>query len=186
MGVNDWLIIIAIIIGPILAVQIQKFVEDAKERKERKMKVFKSLMATRAAPLSPSHVEALNMIDIEFYDSREVREKWRLLLDNFENYPQDLGDPAYQTKLNLCSQKSAELLCDLLYEMARSLGYDFDKVHIMRSAYIPKGYADIVLDQEFIRRGLVGLFMGKVPIPIKIVDSEKEKDEVDDGKELHK
>ena len=180
MGLNDWLVIIAIIIGPILAIQIQKFIEDKKERKKQKMQIFKTLMATRATPLSPLHVEALNMIDIEFYNNKEITEKWKLLLDNFANYPQDTEDPEYQTKLNLCSAKSTELLTDLLYEMGKSLGYNFDKVHLMRGAYIPKGHADIILDQEFIRRSLVGVFLGKIPIPIKIIDSNKEKDKEDD------
>jgi hypothetical protein len=179
MGLNDWLVIIAIIIGPILAIQIQKFIENRKERKKQKMQIFKTLMATRATPLSPLHVEALNMIDIEFYDDKEVKERWKLLLDNFANYPQNTDDPEYKTKLNLRSQRSTELLSDLLFEMARSLGYDFDRVHIMRGAYVPKGHADIILGQEFIRQSLVGLFLGKVPIPVEIIDSKEEKEVVD-------
>ena len=67
MTISDWLVILAIIIAPILAVQIQKFMDHRKEEKERKMHVFRTLMATRAAPLSPLHVEALNMIDIVFW-----------------------------------------------------------------------------------------------------------------------
>ncbi|MFQ6081945.1 MAG: DUF6680 family protein [Candidatus Aminicenantia bacterium] len=176
MNLNDWLIIGAILIGPILAVQIQKFIESRKEKKNRKMQIFKTLMATRANPLSALHVEALNMIDIEFYDNKEIKEAWKLLLNNFANYPKDANAPDYQTKLDLCSQKSTELLADLLSKMAKSLGYDFDKEHIMRGAYIPQGHADIILDQEIIRRSLVGLFLGQVPIPVKII-SEEEKEE---------
>ncbi len=182
MELNDWLIIAAIIIGPILAIQIQKFIEDKKEKRERKMQIFKTLMATRATPLSPLHVEALNMIDIEFYDDKRVREKRKLLLDNFANYPQDPKDPEYQTKLHLCADRSNELLVDLLYEMAKTLGYDFDKVHLKRGAYIPKGHADVILDQEFIRRSLVGLFSGKLPIPIKIIGTEEEENNVENRK----
>ena len=165
----------AIIIGPILAIQIQKFIEDRKEKRNRKMQIFKTLMTTRANPLSISHVEALNMIDIEFYDNKKLKEAWRLLLDNFVNYPKYPNAPDFQTKLDLFSQKSTELLADLLYEMAKSLGYDFDKVHIMRGVYIPKGHTDIFLDQEFIRRSLVGLFLGQIPIPVKIISAEDKK-----------
>ena len=66
MTISDWLVILAIIIAPILAVQVQKILEAIKETKNNKMELFKSLMATRATPLYPKHVEALNMIDIIF------------------------------------------------------------------------------------------------------------------------
>ncbi|CAG1769847.1 hypothetical protein BAC3_00595 [uncultured bacterium] len=77
MTINDWLIIAAMIIAPILAVQIQKFIEARKETKGRKIQIFRTLMATRATPISPSHVEALNMIDIVFY-----KDKKSLILGN--------------------------------------------------------------------------------------------------------
>jgi hypothetical protein len=160
-------------VAPIAAVQIQKYLEIRREKQARKMQAFKTLMATRATPLSPYHVEALNMIDIEFYDNKKITDAWKLLLDNFANYPKDTQDPTFQTKLNSCSEKSKELLTVLLYEMALSLGYSFDKVHLMRGAYIPKGHADIELDQEFIRRSLVGVFLGKLPIPIKVINVEE-------------
>ena len=168
MIVSDWLIIGAIIIGPTLAVQIQKFKESKKEEKERKMRVFKTLMTTRATPLSPYHVETLNMIDIEFYKSKKIKEAWKLLLDNFANYPKDTKAPDFQTKLNFCSERSKELLTDLLYEMAKSLGYDFDKVHLKRGAYIPQGHADIEFDQLLIRQGMVDLLYGKKSLSVDV------------------
>lgn len=173
MTISDWLIIIAIIIAPIAAIQIQKYLENRKEKISRKMHVFKTLMATRATLLSPYHVEALNMIDIEFYDNKKIVEAWELLLDNFANYPKDTKDPNYQSLLNSCSEKSKELHTNLLYEMAISLGYNFDKVHLMRGAYIPQAHADIELDREFIRRSLVRVFLGELPIPIKVINVEE-------------
>ncbi len=52
IGISAWLTIIAVIAGPILAVQIQKFLEGLKEKKARKVIVFKDLMSTRAAGLA--------------------------------------------------------------------------------------------------------------------------------------
>lgn len=173
MTISDWLVIVAIIIAPILAVQIQKFIEDKKEKRARKMQIFRTLMATRATPLYPQHVEALNMIDIEFFESKKITEAWKLLLDNFANYPKDTKDPKYQAQLNSCMEKSTDLLTDLLYEMGKYLNYKFDKVHLKRGAYIPKGHADYILDQEFIRRAFVGVLLGQVPIPIKIIDKSE-------------
>jgi len=40
------------------------------ERRNRKAWLFHSLMAPRAARVSPEHVQALNMIDLVFYGKR--------------------------------------------------------------------------------------------------------------------
>ncbi len=57
MTISAWLTITAIIIGPILAVQVQKKIERWRQERERKIWVFKSLMATRGIPLSARHLE---------------------------------------------------------------------------------------------------------------------------------
>jgi hypothetical protein len=129
-------------------------------------------MTTRATPLSLQHVEALNTIDIEFYKDQKVIDAWKLLLDNYLDYPKDPKAPNFQSKLDASVAKSGDLLTDLLYEMGKSLDYSFDKVHLKREVYIPKGHTDIIIDQEIIRRSLVSILLGQAPIPIKIVDTE--------------
>jgi hypothetical protein len=116
MTISDWLVIFAILAAPIVALQIQKYIEDRKEIRARKMQIFRTLMATRATRLDSKHVEALNMIDIEFFESKKITEAWKLLLDNFVNYPKDIKDPNYQVQLNLCVEKSNNLFINLLYE----------------------------------------------------------------------
>ena len=66
MRIADVLIVIAVILGPILAVQAQKMIEAWRNKREKRITVFRVLMATRGTPISPHHVEALNLIDIEF------------------------------------------------------------------------------------------------------------------------
>jgi hypothetical protein len=66
LDLKDWSIIGATILGPILAVQAQKWVEIIRERRGRKLWIFHTLMATRAARTSTEHVQALNMIDLIF------------------------------------------------------------------------------------------------------------------------
>jgi hypothetical protein len=64
---GDLAIVIATLLGPILAVQAQKWIERSRERQQRRVAVFRVLMTTRAALLSPAHVEALNIVPVEFY-----------------------------------------------------------------------------------------------------------------------
>jgi len=66
MSLTDILMIAATAISPLIAVQVTRFLADQNDDRARKLKVFKTLMATRAYSLSPGHVEALNSIDLEF------------------------------------------------------------------------------------------------------------------------
>lgn len=85
--------VIAVLLGPILAVQAQKWVEVLREDKNRRLYTFKRLMATRGATLSPGHVEALNSIDLEFNGKgkkdEQVRRCWKEYLDHLGNLSQD-------------------------------------------------------------------------------------------------
>ena len=173
MNTSDWLTIIAIILSPIFALQIQRNIEDRKEIKARKMQIFRTLMATRANRLSPAHIEALNMIDIEFYKNEKITNIWKSMLDNFANYPQDTNDKDYSVKLHSCVDKSDKLLVDLLLEMSKSLDYKFDEVHLKRNIYLPKGQVDIMMWQETIRHALGDILQGKRPFPVYIVNPVK-------------
>ncbi len=168
MNTSDWLAIIAIILAPIFALQIQKYIEDRKEIKSRKMQIFRTLMATRANRLSPAHIEALNMIDIEFYKDKEITNTWKRMLDNFANYPQNTDDEDYIVKLNSRVEESDNLLVDLLLKMSKSLDYKFDEVHLKRNIYIPKGQVDIITWQETIRHTLSNVLEGKSPLLINV------------------
>ena len=68
----------AVIIGPILAVQVQKIIESITERKRRKLQLFHTLMETRATRLSGAHVSTLNMIDLEFYGKSVFGKRWQM------------------------------------------------------------------------------------------------------------
>ena len=73
MRLVDWLTITAILLGPIIAIRITRYLEKGRDDYARKERIFKTLMATRATRLSGDHVQALNMIDIEFYEKK----KWK-------------------------------------------------------------------------------------------------------------
>jgi hypothetical protein len=45
---KDWITVLAVVAGPILAVQAQKYVEAFRERKQRRLTLFRTLMSTRA------------------------------------------------------------------------------------------------------------------------------------------
>lgn len=166
MSSSDWIMILAILLAPVIAVQASQYLERRRQIKEGKLRVFKILMATRASTLAPAHVEALNMIDVEFYGDNKkdkaVVQAWKAYLDHLadQNYPKETW-----------GVKRTDLLVDLLYAMADCLGYDFDKTHIKNSAYTPKGYGEVEDDQFLLRKGLLGLLKGKISLPVYLVNS---------------
>ena len=75
MTIADWLMISAVFLGPIVAVRLTRYLDNQREIRDRKINVFKTLMATRAYTVSWAHVEALNRIDLEFdKDHKKERE----------------------------------------------------------------------------------------------------------------
>lgn len=164
------LTVIAILLGPILAVQAQKWVEVAREKRNRRLLLFKRLMATRGAQVSPAHVEALNMIDLEFSGRGEkdkvVRDRWKQYLDHLNSLPQDPAQRERQVQGWL--EENSKLLADLLHDMGKPLGYDFDVTHIRRAVYIPVGHANLEIELQAIRQFLVALSENRKKLPVSV------------------
>jgi uncharacterized protein DUF6680 len=165
MRISDLVMVLAVICGPILAVQAQKWVEVLRENKSRRLNTFKRLMATRGAPLSWSHVEGLNSIDLEFSGrSRkddQVRRRWREYHDHLNSLSQDPEQQRQQ--LPRWTERKDELLANLLLDMGSAVGYDFDIVQIRRGIYSPMGHTNFELETQAIRRLLIEVLAGTAP-----------------------
>src|SRR4051794_12725865 len=117
----EW-IILATLLGPVLAVQAQKYIERARERSNKKGWVLHALMATRAARLSPEHVQALNMIDLVFFGHVIGARVWRSkteqeVLDRWREYHDHLNTKRGDTDANgaLWDSRSSEFFTNLLF-----------------------------------------------------------------------
>ena len=164
--------ILAIILGPIVALWLQRISERQRNRRGRKLVVFKELMATRATRLSPRHVDALNAIEVEFSEGgkgdKRVLDTWRLYLDHLVGGGEMSGD-----QLERWSEKGHDLLTDLLYEMSRALQYNFDKIALKRNVYSPKAHGDLESDQYLLRKYIVEIMSGKRSIWTGIFTGDK-------------
>jgi hypothetical protein len=70
-----------------LAESLRREAERHDERQRRKLQVFSTLMQERAQIYSDQGVRALNLIDVVFNESREVREAWAELFLAFHMRP---------------------------------------------------------------------------------------------------
>ncbi len=160
----DLINILAILLSPLIAVQVTQWINKLKAAKDRKIKVFSDLMATRGTALSPKHVEALNRIDIEYYGVNKVTTSWKIYMDHLDHVQNILSEDEADWKS--WGAKREELLTSLLGEMANHLKYKFDPVQLKRGHYNPTGYVNFEAEQQIIRKGLVELFQNKKPLPI--------------------
>ncbi len=163
---TDLAIVFATLLGPILAVQVQKSLERWREESARRERIFKTLMATRAARLAPNHIEALNMINIEFPAGKQfkkVRSAWKAYFMHLsEPTPEEALQPVYFAK-------RSELFTDLLYEMGAALGYDFDKTEISKEAYSTVFHEKAENDINTIREKFAQILNGKAALPMAVV-----------------
>lgn len=165
MTISDWIMILAVFSGPIVAVQLTKYLDSKKEKRQRKLDIFKTLMATRAYTMSWDHVITLNHIDLEFERSNE---KEKAVIEAWKQYHDHLGDKSVTGEQ--WGTKRVELLVELLHKMAIVLDYDFDKTHIKNSSYAPMGHGNIEIQQENIRAGLIDILEGKRVLPMHITN----------------
>jgi len=160
---EGWLTIAAVILGPILALYAQRWLDDFRERRERQVRVFRELMITRSTRLSPRHVEALNVVPLEFENKgkeKKVLVAWKAYLDHLgTDSSKDL--PAWV-------KTGIGLLIDLLHEMSQCLGYTFEKLSIEKEIYLPQLFNTLEQEQNTLRQRLLELMDGtgrrKLPI----------------------
>ena len=164
------LTVVAILVGPMVGVWLARFLEQLRNKKEARLWVFKTLMATRAATLSVAHVEALNRIELEFNDKRDrdVQAAWRSYHDHLHKFP---SHGAESTTTDRWFERKNQLLVKLLHAMAKNLGYgEFDEMQIANSSYSPRVYGDDEWEQRIRGRLLLDVLSGKKEIPVRIVN----------------
>lgn len=158
---QNWISILAIITGPTAALLIGKYIEERRAKRNRKIRIFQDLMANRASRLSPAWVQALNGIETEFYGETKVIEAWRVVLDHLYS-----GDANDEKKVDQWVSALTDSGNDLLYEMAESLGYHFDRVTIKRNAYNPRAWGEVELENHAVRKKFLELLDGKRRLPV--------------------
>jgi hypothetical protein len=172
VSLEAWLTIVAILIGPLAALLIEKRLEKARAKEARRVQIFRDLMAHRANRLSAAFVQALNGIETEFYGDTKVIEGWRSLVDQL--YTQH--DPASDPNLAHWNERTTNLLTDMLYEMAESLGYHFSKVTLKKNAYMPSGWGAWEAENTKLRQAAIKVFEGEKPLKVQAAPPDEPSD----------
>lgn len=175
---SDFAIVVATIMGPVLAVQAQKWVEWATERRRRRYSIFNTLMVTRGTRLDFDHVRALNSIDIEFGASRlswlnrrqtqkdnDVIEAWRLYAFHL-NTPFDAKNDAASIAWHV---QSNNLFVDLLMSAAKAVGVKAERERL-QGVYHPSGHFEREAAQLKVLNNAAMVFSGEQVLKMTVVD----------------
>jgi hypothetical protein len=165
---------LATVAGPILAVQAQKWIERAGERRRSRRAIFHALMSNRATRLNDDFVRALNLIDLEFSPrkfggtkDRAVIDAWRALFGEYHASP---ADGATLDEMRSWNERISERIVSLLFAMSKALGYDFSEEQLRRGIYYPKGRVDLEQTQLAILNGLRQILEGRAALPMKVTE----------------
>ena len=71
--ISDWLMITVVLLAPFIAVFAQRKIDLIREKRNHRLWVFRTLMATRGNKISLEHVQALNSIELIFGDAKSSR-----------------------------------------------------------------------------------------------------------------
>lgn len=104
--------IIAILVSPLIAVQVTRYLDEKKAEKQRQMKIFRILMGQRGlTPRTDEYIIALNQIDPVFQKVSSVRKAYAELYKATSPNSPELPD-------------SGKYLIILLQEIAKHLKFD--------------------------------------------------------------
>ena len=157
---------VAVLLGPILAVVVARYMEHRRIQREQQMYIFRTLMRTRrgTAKLSADHVAALNFVEIEFRNDKAVQDVWKEHFELLEN----------KDTASLSVEKS---LAKLLQVISKTLGYKIEGLEIFEGGYTPEVWdtresdADWHADWHLIKRYVIALSRGEGVLPVKVLES---------------
>jgi hypothetical protein len=153
--------VFAIVYGPIKAVRITREEDIQREKAARKYSILENLMRTRQARIDPLHVSALNLIELEFYGHEKVITAYRAYTKHLNAH-----FPSENEALDRHLAEGDDLFSDLLFQVASSLGFVFDKRDLSRLGYLPVGLSRYHDNSHANAHLLREVLEGKRSIPI--------------------
>lgn len=150
MEAKDWWLLIGAVMGPILAVAATRIVDELRDNRARRNAVFVSLMSTRRAQLTPEHVQALNLIEIEFANSQRVISELKAYMALMEERTLPLSRFERDEAVKSAQKQADEDLIrrrrrafgSLVQAIGKKIGRNVDRYDIVEGGYYPGGWGE--------------------------------------------
>lgn len=120
--------ILAIALSPIIANIISIKMNQRNEKRNEKLKILRILMMTRMNRACIDYANALNLIDVVFYNSKKVRQAYKELLEMY--YKENVSE-------NEANIKNLKLIEYIIEDIGYSKKINWNEVSI---PYSPKWY----------------------------------------------
>jgi hypothetical protein len=157
---DTWAIVAATGLGPILAVALTLWREAVKAKYSRRLHVFRTLMATRRMAISNEHVNAINLVEVDFYKCRSVKAAW-------SEYKNHLHDNS-QKEDQIWRETKERLLPKLLFEIAAVVGFKIPAIDIFKGGYAPKGWEHRDMRATGALEYIYELIQGTKAVPVAV------------------
>ncbi len=158
------------VVGSLFTLVLNHFYTQWKDRKEKRERIFRTLMSTRGFRAFPAHVEALCSVEVEWggKDDGTVRSAWKAYNHhlNRQDVPLDINDP-----LNIAWRNTLEeLFADLIVALGDSIGKPQDKTDVKRGTYGPRSWWEQEYESSQLRKGLLSIIdAGKrLSVPVSV------------------
>ncbi|MCE9873993.1 hypothetical protein LZ667_21775 [Hafnia alvei] len=184
---SDFIVVIATLLAPILAVQVQVIREQIKsktydeqrkkqEAESRQLWGFRQMMAYRANPVDPLFVQALNIVPVDFKGIESVENAWKKYFEQL-----CVRANTQENWIELCNDRR----CELLAAMAKYLGFEFSLRELKDEKYMSEGMVNDMNMKNEIFKGIHDIVVNKNPLPVLSCarDTPKDKNEAKAGGE---
>jgi hypothetical protein len=150
-------IIVATFMGPIFAVLVTLWREGRNELLKRRSFIFRTLMATRRIAISREHVDALNLIEVDFYGMMPVQNAYTAYIGHLRTtHPDD----------QVWGNTRQDLLAKLLHELSLAMRMPIGEIDLRNGGYSPRAWEN----RDHLEEYVVRMINGKDSVPIRIVD----------------
>jgi hypothetical protein len=156
---------LAVLVAPAIALWAQRRSDRSKAAQDRKQEIFKTLWTNRRRPFYIARVDALNMIDVEFYRNKAVRDAWLDLFANYRDKHPGLNDEQI-------AQQREELFTTLLFEISKVLGYELGRAEIRDNVYRPELHNTFDTIEFETRKRVLDLLKSDA-LPIRFVETPR-------------
>ena len=144
MDMNDWLTVVALILGPVIAVGITLWIEGQRRKRESRLVVLRQLIATRHLPGDPLYSTAVNLIPVEFNDDPRVMAAYKAYQEAVSQVPGDDLEAIAQ-----CNQNVVVKQTKMVFAVMQSMKLRASEADLPAEAYAAKGM--IARDQLWLK-----------------------------------
>lgn len=148
-------IILATFLGPVFAVIVTLWRESRNELHGRRTHIFRTLMSTRRSVISEKHVEALNLVEVDFFGVKKV-------LDAHRAYMNKLNDGGPEDEK--WNGGRLDLLTALLHEMSKTMKMPMGEIDLRNGGYAPVAWD---VSQQY-RNFVSQVIKGEAALPISL------------------